>query len=76
MPGTPNEILLVTPVWNDSSRLAVFGETLARAEQLGLEPDEVLKRSDSYHFFAALGDLIKTGPTGTNVTDLSFIFVF
>lgn len=30
MPGTPNEILLVTPVWNDSSRLAVFGETLAR----------------------------------------------
>lgn len=31
MPGTPNEILLVTPVWNDSSRLAVFGETLANA---------------------------------------------
>lgn len=31
MPGTPNEILLVTPVWNDSSRLAVFGETLAKA---------------------------------------------
>ena len=25
MPGTPNEILLVTPVWNDSTRLAVFG---------------------------------------------------
>lgn len=31
MPGTPNEILLVTPVWNDSSRLTVFGETLAKA---------------------------------------------
>jgi glycosyltransferase involved in cell wall biosynthesis len=30
MPGTPNEILLVTPVWNDSSRLAGFGESLAR----------------------------------------------
>ena len=31
MSGTPNEVLLVTPVWNDSSRLAVFGKTLARA---------------------------------------------
>jgi dolichyl-phosphate beta-glucosyltransferase len=31
MPGTPNEILLVTPVWNDSARLAEFGETLASA---------------------------------------------
>ena len=31
MPGTPNEILLVTPVWNDSARLAGFGETLAKA---------------------------------------------
>jgi glycosyltransferase involved in cell wall biosynthesis len=31
MPESPPEILLVTPVWNDSSRLAVFGKTLARA---------------------------------------------
>jgi len=30
MPGTTNEILLVTPVWNDSSRLAVYGESLAK----------------------------------------------
>lgn len=31
MPGSPCEILLVTPVWNDSARLAVFGESLATA---------------------------------------------
>lgn len=31
MPAEPKEILLVTPVWNDSSRLAVFGESLAPA---------------------------------------------
>lgn len=29
MPASPNEILLVTPVWNDSARLAGFGKTLA-----------------------------------------------
>lgn len=31
MPDQANEILLVTPVWNDASRLAVFGVELARA---------------------------------------------
>ena len=31
MPAAPHEILLVTPVWNDSSRLAVYGIELARA---------------------------------------------
>jgi hypothetical protein len=31
MPGSPSEILLVTPVWNDSGRLAAFGESLAAA---------------------------------------------
>ena len=31
MPGDPKQILLVTPVWNDSARLAVFGKDLADA---------------------------------------------
>ena len=31
MPGAPKQILLVTPVWNDSTRLAVFGKDLADA---------------------------------------------
>ena len=44
--------------------------TIARARNLGLDPAEFLARSDSYSFFAELGDLIVTGPTGTNVRDL------
>ena len=54
----------------------VTGETLERARQLGLRPAEYLQRNDAYHFFEALGDLIVTGPTGTNVNDLAFLFVF
>jgi hydroxypyruvate reductase len=35
----------------------------------------MLADNDAYHFFATLGDLIMTGPTGTNVNDLLFILV-
>ncbi len=44
--------------------------TIARALKLTHLPDEYLQRSDSYGFFAALGDAIMTGPTGNNVRDL------
>ena len=44
--------------------------TIARARDLGLDPHDFLGRSDSYHFFEKLNDLIVTGPTGTNVRDL------
>jgi hydroxypyruvate reductase len=40
----------------------------------GLNPTDYLERNDSYHYFEPLGDLIKTGPTLTNVNDLVFIF--
>src|SRR5688572_12385724 len=46
--------------------------TVPRARTLGLDPNEFLARSDSYTFFEKLGDLIVTGPTGTNVRDLRF----
>jgi glycerate 2-kinase len=46
------------------------GTTIARAEKLGLNAADFLARNDSYHFFEPLGDLIKTGPTGTNVMDV------
>lgn len=46
------------------------GATIARAQALGLNPDDVLERNDSYPFFAALDDLLYTGPTGTNVMDI------
>lgn len=44
--------------------------TIARAAQLNLDPQGFLARNDSYHFFKPLGDLIITGPTGTNVADV------
>ncbi|MCS7061160.1 MAG: MOFRL family protein, partial [Anaerolineae bacterium] len=45
-------------------------DTVARARALGLDPLDYLDRNDSYHFFKPLGDLIITGPTGTNVADI------
>jgi len=57
----------------DAAGAVVTGETLARARALGLDPRAALEANDSYPFFDALGDLIRTGPTGTNVNDLLFI---
>jgi len=60
----------------DAAGAVVTGETLARAEDLGLDPDDFLARHDSYTFFKALDDLLIPGPTGTNVNDLCFLFHF
>jgi len=49
------------------------GKTLIRATKMGLTPEKHLAQNDSYHFFSKLGDLIFTGPTGTNVNDVSVI---
>lgn len=45
--------------------------TRSRAAALGLHPADFLDRNDSHAFFEALGDLVVTGPTGTNVADLA-----
>jgi len=47
--------------------------TIQRAQHLGLDANQYLARSDSYNFFERLGDLILTGPTGTNVRDLRIL---
>jgi hydroxypyruvate reductase len=47
--------------------------TIRRAESLGLAPGSFLERSDSYSFFAQLGDAIIIGPTGTNVRDIRVV---
>lgn len=52
----------------------VTGNTLNRAVKAGMDPDEYLRRNDSYTFFSALDDLLLPGPTLTNVNDLHFIF--
>jgi hydroxypyruvate reductase len=44
--------------------------TVARASALGLDPGAHLEDNNAYPFFEALGDLVVTGPTGTNVADL------
>jgi hydroxypyruvate reductase len=52
------------------------GSTAGRAAALGLEAQDFLRRSDSYHFFEKLGDTIQTGPTGTNVRDLRLLLAY
>ncbi|MDQ8757112.1 glycerate kinase [Sphingosinicella sp. LHD-64] len=51
----------------------VTPDTLARAAVLGLDPAAHLARNDAYPFFEALGDLVVTGPTLTNVNDFRAI---
>jgi glycerate 2-kinase len=60
----------------DAAGAVVTGTTLDRAHALGLDPAAHLARNDAYPFFAALGDLLRPGPTETNVNDLVFVFAF
>jgi len=59
----------------DGAGALADGTTQARAEVLGLSAQRYLADNDSYHFFEVLGDLLLTGPTNTNVNDLTFVFV-
>jgi hydroxypyruvate reductase len=54
----------------DAAGAYVDGTTVARASSLGLDPGAHLENNDAYPFFKALGDLVVSGPTGTNVADL------
>ncbi|HJZ85073.1 MAG TPA: DUF4147 domain-containing protein [Polyangia bacterium] len=48
----------------------VDGATWAEAERRGLDPEAALESFDSHRVHAALGTLVSTGPTGTNLLDL------
>ncbi len=50
-------------------------DTLARARAAGLDPRAALEGSDSAGLFAALDDLVDTGPTGANVSDFRAILI-
>jgi glycerate 2-kinase len=50
-------------------------ESLGRAARVGLSAEKTLADNDAYSFFAALGDLVVTGPTRTNVNDYRAILV-
>jgi hydroxypyruvate reductase len=57
----------------DAAGAVADGETCARAAAAGLDPLRALEANDSYYFFQALGDLITTGPTFTNVMDVTLL---
>ncbi len=59
----------------DAAGAVVTPTTLARARAAGLDPAGVLRAHDSYGLFDAVGDLVRTGPTLTNVNDLRAILV-
>jgi glycerate 2-kinase len=58
----------------DAAGAVVTNHTRASGLSLGLDASEYLSNNDAYHYFDNLGDLIKTGPTLTNVNDLVLIF--
>lgn len=59
----------------DNAGARVSPDTLARAQDQGMRIAEYLDRNDAYGFFDALGDLVVTGPTHTNVNDFRAILV-
>ncbi|NLG27279.1 MAG: glycerate kinase [Chloroflexi bacterium] len=60
----------------DASGAWADGSTLERAAALGLDARAHLQANNAYPFFAALGDLLLTGPTNTNVNDLAFVLAW
>jgi hydroxypyruvate reductase len=59
----------------DAAGALVDSSTARRAQEAGLATGRFLDDNDAYAFFQALGDLIHTGPTGTNVGDLQVILL-
>jgi len=59
----------------DAAGAIADGRTIIRAAKMGLNPERFLAENNSYDFFSRLNDLIFTGPTGTNVNDVSVVVV-
>jgi hydroxypyruvate reductase len=59
----------------DPAGAVIDGETVARAKAKGLDPAAFLGNNDSTGFFSALGDLLMSGPTFTNVNDFRAIVI-
>jgi glycerate 2-kinase len=60
----------------DNAGAIVYPNTISRAAAQGIAIQEALAQNDGYGFFAALGDLVVTGPTLTNVNDFRAILVY
>lgn len=59
----------------DNAGALCDGETAARARAAGIDPRERLAYNDAYTVFEALGDLVVTGPTLTNVNDFRAVLI-
>ncbi len=59
----------------DAAGGLVDGQTIRRAENQGIDAKSTLENNDAYHFLQQTGDLLITGPTGTNVMDLRIFLV-
>ncbi|MGB7479665.1 MAG: glycerate kinase [Burkholderiaceae bacterium] len=59
----------------DNAGALLAPDSLARAEALGLKPRALLDDNDGYGFFAALDDLVVSGPTRTNVNDFRALLI-
>ncbi len=59
----------------DNAGAVLAPDTLARAQAQGLQAGQRLADNDGYGFFSALGDLVVTGPTRTNVNDYRVILI-
>ena len=59
----------------DAAGALIDTTSAERAAALGLDAQAFLADNDSYHFFSALDDLLRTGPTGTNVGDVQVALI-
>lgn len=59
----------------DNAGAFLAPDSLARAAALGIDPRAMLANNDGYGFFTALGDLLVTGPTRTNVNDFRAMLI-
>ncbi len=59
----------------DAAGAIADDQSVQRAQKLGVNPSNSLRTHNSYHFFKKLDDLIITGPTGTNVNDITILAV-
>ncbi len=59
----------------DNAGAMLAPDSLERARRMGLDPEKCLSQHDAYGFFSALGDLVVTGPTRTNVNDFRVVLL-
>jgi glycerate-2-kinase len=59
----------------DAAGAIVDGDSISRGRMRGLDARDFLERNDSYNFFRETGDLLITGPTGTNVMDIQILII-